>query len=81
MNKLHLNALDCLLRGVIKVVCCDDRNAGGIQNSLALRDIGALKTHNEWHGEVDFLDGLNDAICDRIALMDGGGGGRGQQGG
>src|SRR3546814_5765267 len=57
-----LRRRDRLLCAVVDVVGRRDRQAAGLQQRLALFDVGAFQAHDHRHLDVDFLDRGDDAL-------------------
>src|SRR6056297_2887792 len=58
------------LGAILEVVGGDDVEAGGVDDLLALFDVGAFEADNQRHLEAHFLDRGDDALGDHIAAHD-----------
>src|SRR6056297_203925 len=58
------------LGAILEVVGGDDVEAGGVDDLLALFDVGAFEADNQRHFEAHFLDRGDDALGDHIAAHD-----------
>src|SRR5687767_4973984 len=61
---------DGLLGAVVDVVGRRDREAGILQDLLALLDVRAFETDDDRHLDVDFLHRGDDALGDHVAADD-----------
>src|SRR5579872_6738864 len=65
-----LDGLHDLLGGIIEIVRRQHIETGLANNLLAGIDIGAFKTHHQWHLEADFPNGCDHALGNDVALHD-----------
>ncbi|KAI3487620.1 hypothetical protein L1887_48401 [Cichorium endivia] len=62
-----LGALDGLGGGLVEAVKGKDLEVGVLDEFFCLLLVRALQTHDERDGHVEFLGGLDDALCDLLA--------------